>query len=67
MHVVSPRERLYDMNLSQNPCQPVAADKPDPPKPPEEGKNELKPEDFPSGDEADREDGNAGPEEKRKP
>lgn len=59
--------RSQDMNPSPKPSQPPAKDHSKPVESPGKENDNLKPEDFPSGDEEDREGGNAGPEEKRKP
>lgn len=57
--------RSPDVNPSKKPAGSVTEDKSKSPL--KEENKKPKSEDFPSGDEADREDGNAGPEEKRKP
>lgn len=55
------------MNPSQKPSRSSTQHKPDAPESTREGNSGLKSGDFPSGDEADRKGGNAGPEEKRHP
>lgn len=55
------------MNPPQKSSQLSTTNQSDTGKLPKKEKDSPKPGDFPSGDEEDREGGNAGPEEKRKP
>ena len=62
----TPEVVQYVMNSPQKPSQPVTGKDSHSTEASREN-DTLKPEDFPSGDEEDREGGNTGPEEKRQP